>query len=228
MGELGGIESINGVVESKETRPRGVGVVMVQGMADLKGPGNAIMAGVIGARAYAPNWSDGEGVDEKLLKLEAEINEVRSEGKAVVLVGVSAGAGLSLLYMLRHPEDSGVLRLISVGGVINPVPMTEDREDQRLWDGLFKGHRAFTEMVCELSERLKDQAVLERLKSSGVVKAFVSGRKKSDEIVPHVALAPDWAKPTFVNNGNHLVSIISALVREVRNTTEALNGASFE
>lgn len=209
--------------QEKESK---VKIIMVQGMADLGPTANNIMADFIDAEAYDPVWKDQEPLEAKLGRLSDMIDQANEEGKIVVLVGISAGAGLAELHMLRKGPDSGVRCLYSVGGVLSPNLDTENEQDKEKWIALKKDHPAFTSMVDELHERLKDPKAI---KASGLpekIKAYIS---QGDDIVPIAALEPKWLKKKkYVNKGNHVMSIVGGLIGEIRRETSHLTGKSFE
>ena len=194
----------------------GVRVVIVQGMADLPGWANEMMAKQLGAcRLYDPKWKDGKGLEEKLAKLKKTIREADCNNGPVVVVGISAGAGLALEYMLRNPNE--IRHLFSVGGVLDP-----DLEKQRL-EHLTRFSVGFREMVESLAKRSK----VEKAVAGRRITAYSAGDE--DKVVPKEALEPKWVKKIVrVEVKGHVPMIGTVLMTDVKRKLEELQGKSFE
>jgi pimeloyl-ACP methyl ester carboxylesterase len=236
MSETGMIEMMTGFgARERGEREGGLGVVIVQGMADLKELGNEIMAGFVdsGATGYDPGWHQKDGVDRDLEMMLSEFGqmvEVAGEnGKPVVVVGVSAGAGLALLYKLRNPE-ANILHLYSASGVLDPNINSNNVYDIRMWRVLCEGHPAFTDMVNELSARLGEKGATEKHGLRDWVTVLTSGGV--DGTVPKATLEPEWVKVERVGNSNHVGTVITALGAiigpRIRELKQGLISGGFE
>lgn len=218
-------------IEKKEKESQ-VEVIMVQGMSDMGSFLNHLAAAHINATAFDPGWTDkkdeetGDNLEKKLGRLGKIIDQAREENKVVVLVGISAGAGLAELLMLKRGIDSGVRHLYSVGGVLSPNLNSPDKKDKEKWKVLRKDHMAFTQMIEELYFILKDP---EAVRLSGVRDKVTVYKSPEDEVVTQEALAPDWVKKVKdVNNSTHLGSIVGALVGDIKKKTDMLKKANFK
>jgi|GEM_PF-6098064 len=205
-----------GRLEVTEKEKTGVRVVIVQGMADLPGWANKMMATQLGAcRLYDPEWHDQKGLAEKLDGLERAIGEAKCNDGPVVVVGISAGAGLVLEYMLRNPSE--IKHLFSVGGVLDP-----DLKKQRL-EHLTRFSVGFREMVESLAKRSKEEKAV----AGRRITAYSAGDE--DKVVPKEALEPKWAgKIVRVGVRGHVPMIGAVLMTDVKRKLEELQGRSFE
>jgi pimeloyl-ACP methyl ester carboxylesterase len=190
-------------------------IVVAQGMADLPGWASKLMAEHLEAcEVFDPKWKDDEGLEEKVKGLEKVIAKAACNSGPIVIVGISAGAGLSVEYVLRHPEK--INHIFSVGGVLNPDPETQDLEP------LTGTSRGFKEMAFDLAKRLKGLDVDEKLKLGKMITVYDG---VDDEVVPKEALEPIWIKKiNKIESKMHLVTIGLALLTDVHNKLEELDG----
>jgi hypothetical protein len=190
-------------------------IVVVQGMADLPGWASNLMAQHLEAcEIYDPKWKDENGLEEKLEGLEKIMAKAACNPGPIVVVGISAGAGLVLEHVLRHPGK--ISYIFSVGGVLNPDPETQELET------LTNNSRGFKEMVFDLAKRLKELDFDEKLRLGKIITVYDG---IDDEVVPKEALEPIWIKKiNKIESKVHLVTIGLALLTDVHDKLEELGG----
>lgn len=100
----------------------------------------------LGAESFDSNWTQSESLEEKLTRLDVEVQKAKDVGQEVMFIGVSAGGGLAEAYILRHPGS--ITHVFSLLGVLHP-----DINDPKIirLNGLSD---SFKEMTTELSQKL--------------------------------------------------------------------------
>jgi len=188
-------------------------------MADLPGWASKLMAEHLEAcEVYDPKWKDENGLEEKVKGLGKIIAKAACNPGPIVVVGISAGAGLTVEYVLRHPGK--ISHIFSVGGVLNPDPEKQELEP------LTSTSRGFKEMAFDLAKRLKELDFDEKLKLGKIITVYDG---IDDEVVPKEALEPIWIKKiNKIESKVHLVTIGLALLTDVHNKLEELEGKKIK
>lgn len=206
---------------SRERDGRGVRVVIIQGMADLPGWANGLVKKFLGAcELYDPRWSNGEGLEKKLKGLERSIGKASCSGGPVVLVGISAGAGLAMEYMLRNPNK--IRHLFSVGGVLSP----NENSYKEITKKVHMESPGFKEMTEDLAGRLREPSGINRTRLRNMVTAYSA--KIEDGIVPRETSEPEWARVVRIGGRGHVRTIGLALLTDVRDKLIELEGNGLE
>lgn len=224
-------------VDRKEKPGSQVGFVLIRGMEDLPDSISGVIAKGLNTEAFNSRWKNNESLDKKVERLEEMVDNIRDQGKQVVLLGVSAGAGLAMVYTLRYPDK--VRHIYSFSGLLDP-----DLNKMNL-EHLTSTSSSFKEMAEELTDRLTPET-RERLHLSEKVTAYASyvnkdfkgdfpltadGRKlPNDGIVPLVASQPEWVKRVNVKSvgkASHAIGIAKALF-DVKKDLRIVEKAKFD
>ncbi|MFA6602945.1 MAG: hypothetical protein WCT01_04035 [Candidatus Shapirobacteria bacterium] len=194
-----------------------VEVLVIQGMADLPDFANKMMAKILGANLYDPEWLEkGRSLEKMLLELDELITKDVGKGKRVALVGISAGAGLAMVYLSKHPNK--ICHIYSVGGVLNPIPNSKEEK----FSDLMRDSASFAQMAVYLQQWYAEPGIVEMFNLREKVTAYVSGQDGGDGILPEAVLKPDWVKLYEVGEGDHVESIVEVLMGEIREKIKKL------
>lgn len=194
-----------------------VEVLIVGGMADLPDFANKMMAKILGADLYDPEWLEkGRSMELMIAELDKVVTKSVDKRKRVVLVGISAGAGLAMVYLSQYPDK--VYHIYSAGGVLNPIPNSKEEK----FPDLMRDSTAFAQMAQYLHKWYREPGVVEKFDLQTKVTAYASGRDGGDGILPEAVLKPDWVKLYEVGQGDHIESIVETLMSEIREKIKKL------
>lgn len=210
-------------MEIGESDRQGARVVVIQGMADLPGWASEMMLNFLGAcELYDPRWSNSEGLEKKLDGLKETIDRANCGEGPVILVGISAGAGLAVEYMLRNKHQ--VRHLFSVAGVLSPDPKDPKIIRLKSFMGIFR--RGFSEMVPDLADRLARLGEDEKIQLGKRITAYSA--RIEDGKVPMEASEPSWAKVIKIGSRGHTRTIGLALMTDVKKKLDEVREGRFE
>lgn len=212
---------------SSERNNSHIQIILLQGMLDI-GLLTPPMAKQINAAPHDPEWYNKKVSFKKMLaRLDEEVKVAKENGKEVILVGVSAGGGLGLAYMLLHPDN--VSYLFTLDGVVDPdIPKNGKAGNL---DDLRHRSDSFREMTDFLTEQLRPKAVLDeelikRLRLADRISTYSSNK---DEIVPLAASEPSWVKiKRRVGSGIHAISIGRTLLHDIHKQMKPLEKARLD
>ena len=229
-----------------ESEPIQAQVILARGMEDLPRWMSGLIAKLEGAKAFDSNWFKPENFQDKLARFKEMVLEAKSKGGPVIVIGVSAGAGLTLALMLEEP---GLIdQLYSCSGVLDPN-LNEQKEDLT---HLIKKSSSFREMCEQLTAELhpnkdefivpsstddptegrtakavkfhhlksqEEQLIPEKIKELGLVDKITaySSLGESDRTVPSWTRLPPWIeKFHYVGVHNHVATIFSTLIADLK------------
>lgn len=225
------VENSLGLLTSPENKPeRGnphVQIILLQGMLDI-GLLSPPMARQINAAPHDPEWYNKKVSFKKMLaRLDEEVKVAKEDGKEVILVGVSAGGGLGLAYMILHPDN--VSYLFTLDGVVDPdIPKNGKAGNL---DDLRKRSPSFRDLTDFLTEQLHPNGELDEhlIKSLRLAERISTYSSNADEIVPLAVSEPSWAKiKRRVGSGIHAVSIGRTLLHDIHEQIKPLERARLD
>jgi pimeloyl-ACP methyl ester carboxylesterase len=202
---------LNNVVKIEHMANNESVVIIIQGMADLPLWANQLIANLLGGQLFDPRWHDKRrSLAQNIKELKEMVKTVKQNASEVILVGISAGAGLALVYLSQNKDD--IAHIYTVGGVLNPDP---SQKGEKFAD-LMATSPAFAQMTRYLHGWFEEEGVVERYNLANKVTAYASGKKGGDGILPDTVLKPSWAKVVEVGEGDHLESIGQILLGAIR------------
>lgn len=206
-----------------------VALILLRGVEDLPDNISGWIAGSLDATPFNSDWKNPENFDQKLRRLNDLVDQEKVSGKEIIFIGVSAGGGLGMTYILAHPDI--VRHLFSLNGLIDPnLPVNAGGGHMA---DLCRDNPSFKEMCDLLTGKLHlpdgevNDAVIERFRLKEIVSTYSSG--PGDEIVPWSVSEPSWViKKHRVGPGKHAISIARMLVLDLREQLDQLKKARFD
>jgi pimeloyl-ACP methyl ester carboxylesterase len=232
----------------KETEKKGPAVILARGMEDLPPWVSGEIAKLLKAEAFNSNWKDAESFDEKLSRFKNMVKKLKEEHGHVVVIGVSAGAGLALALMLEEPDL--IDHLYSCSGVLDPnlieqeealKPLTEPNPSflqmckhlteklghtQTEFDSPLKETDRMTDAVrWHYSRQEEEHLIPPAIRNNNLAKKITaySSLGESDTVVPMRTRMPVWVtKPRLIGAHNHVMAIAKTLINDVRQNISRL------
>lgn len=176
--------------------------ILIRGLEDIGDSVSREIGKILGAEAFKSDWyNKKETLSAKLKRLGRMIDKAKDNGQSVVIIGLSAGAGLAESYLLRHPED--LAYIYSLLGVLHP-----DIHDPNIIK-LNKTSSSFREMTHDLYKRLTPQAI----HASGLDSKIIAYSSLGDTVVPYKVESPPWVKTVHVvGKQDHVQAIVKIIL----------------
>lgn len=198
-------------------------IIYVRGMEDLSPHVNDFLSEKLNVVSFSPDWKnrdDNNNFRETLETYHSMVQEFANNGQEIIVIGVSAGAGLAEAELLQYPENSPVRMIFSLNGVINPKEDVQDPAYKKLMDKLTEPNSKFAGMVKFLSENLTEKKI-KALHLSDKIIAYTSG--DYDRVVP-----AEVTKPLWLSHFNkvpfpfryHAAAIFKTLVQDINKQLE--------
>lgn len=205
-----------------------VALILLRGVEDLPDKVSGAIAGSLHATAFDSNWQDKESFREKLNRLDKLVDQTLQIKKEIILIGVSAGGGLGMAYMLEYPQK--IRHLFSLDGLVDPnLPVNLNKGKMT---ELCEDNPSFKEMSELLTGKLHlpdgelNQELIKNYHLPDKISTYSSG---ADEIVPLAVSEPSWiVNKRRVGEGKHATSIARTLIFDLRHELKPLNEANFD
>lgn len=196
---------------SREYYEKNFETILIRGLEDLPDPVTGAIAKYIRIEAFNSEWLDkSEKMEGKIERLDKIVKRAKKEGKEIVFIGVSAGAALALIYMMKHPENK-IRYLFSFSGVLDTRLKKGDVKEKEQIKRLSEISDAFGESVEYISGKLNDK-VIRDLDLKEVVYVY-SSSGESDGTVPKKVMLAKWVSHAYdLGPLKHVPAIIKSLI----------------
>lgn len=135
-------------------------VIYVPGLGDTNISGRQKLLGTwhyknVSIEACSMNWQIDEPLKDKLEKLVSRIDELRSSGQQVSLIGESAGASAVINALKLRPESlAAVVLLCGKSQYPDRIGMHLRRKNPRLYESVAASHEYIQTMPDNLKEKV--------------------------------------------------------------------------